>query len=155
MTYGVILLQIVNCKRWEKATMNDIITELYQRYLGWAASMPPHVFSFIVRATLLYGLPTLFCCSAFRQGSRSVMIQCLCVAAGIIVACLVPIKEPDSQAAKASITTFCFVVLPFLPALLPRFLVPEYCWQRRIRLIGYIALLVLFILNSCSFWRYA
>jgi hypothetical protein len=127
--------------------MQDTIYSLYQHYADWIGCLYPETISFIIRATLLFSLPCALCYLAFINRSRSTLIQSLCLVAGIMIACSLPFRIPYDPAVKTWVISFCFLLLAFIPGILPLFLTPCFGLQRKLRWFLYGSLLALFIFN--------
>ncbi len=127
----------------------DILTHLTTSLIAWAGRLDPAWAAFLMRATLLFGLPTLLCHVAFIKGNRSVAIQGLGLLIGLLLAASLPVQRVHlaSDLLKAWVLALCLALLIILPAVLPRLLVPALGPQRKLRTLGYGVLIVLFLLN--------
>lgn len=131
----------------EEKTMQDAIYSIYQCYADWVGCLYPETMSFIIRATLLFGLPCAMCYIAFINRSRSILIQSLCCVAGIMIACSLPFRIPYDPVVKTWVISFCFLLLAFIPGIIPLFLTPKFGLQKKLRWFLYGSLLALFIFN--------
>lgn len=87
----IALLLVVGCRpslhsgRSHSGSQSDVITGLFSDYFDWTDQLPQEQVAFLLRALLLFGLPCLFCGWAFTRGNRSVLVQSLCFAAGLLL----------------------------------------------------------------------
>lgn len=127
----------------------NIIHKLFQNYCDWISGWTPSHLGFFVQAVLLFGLPTLLCLVLFQYGSRSVFLQTLAYAISLLLAAAIPAQEflPPQPFLRMLIFTLCFVLLLFLPGLLPQLLTPQAGRQKKLRLIFYSILVGLFLAN--------
>lgn len=127
----------------------DIISRIFGSFYEGIYRLDPVHFNFLLKAIALFGVPCLLCYASFRRGSRSTLVQCLCLVAGILLASIIPVHRLEfaSRVAKAWLFVFGSILLCFLPALLARFVVPTLGRQRLVRVIGYSLLVLLLIGN--------
>jgi len=131
------------------ASQPDIISDIFQWFYTWTSELPPKTFTFLLRAALLFSLPSAFCYWSFLRGGRSVFVQWLWCLAGFLVASAVPVQvfTIEQRILKAWIVVLCVVLLVFVPGILPKFLIPTLGGQRLFRTMNYISIGVLFVIN--------
>lgn len=127
----------------------DIISRIFENFFQWAGSLQPATVNFLLRAVLLFGIPCLICRWTFARGSRFTMIQWLGLAVGVLLTALLPVEKVSiaSPVARGCMVTILVVLLCFLPGILPSLVVPRVGAQRRLRLVFYLTLGALFLLN--------
>jgi len=64
-----------------------------------------------------------------------------------MIASSLPFRIPYDPAVKTWVISFCFLLLAFIPGILPLFLTPKFGLQRKLRWFLYGSLLALFIFN--------
>ena len=109
----------------------DPISSIYQQLIILAASLPPAVFLSLVRMALLLSVPYCLCVYSFRAGSRSVARQVGSLAAGILLAFLIPINVLTEVAPvpKLWILVASVLGLVSLPRSLSFYITPVYQHQ--------------------------
>jgi hypothetical protein len=127
--------------------VNDPLRHLYDVSVQWCWGLPDCQYYFLYRLVMLLAIPTILAGTAFRCGSRASMIQWLCLTVGVLLAFVVPLGDPPRNAhVKAWTLVFAVLLLGFLPAILPTFLIRQYGPQSKLRLALYagvgIALLI-------------
>lgn len=128
--------------------MNDDVRRVYERCVAWCGGMPEDEFGLVFRLMMLFALPTIFCGLAFRKGSRSTMIQALCLTFGVLLACALPIGHPPrNEEVRTWIVAFSGVLLLFLPAMLPFFLTNRYGLQNKLRIALYLGLAIVVLVT--------
>jgi hypothetical protein len=127
----------------------DIITRSGHALRDWIDGWNPSGIQFLIRAVLLFGLPLILAYAAFFRGSRSVFVQGLCLAVGVLLALTLPVESfhVSGATAKVWLVALCVVLLMFLPAVLPSFVAPTVGAQMRMRAILYALLVFLFLVN--------
>ena len=137
------------------ANKMDALSQICTSLIDWVGRLHPAWMGFFIRATLLFGLPTVFSYMAFAGGSRSMAGQALCCIVGFLAAASLPVQElrVHNPMLKTWVMGICFSLLLFLPAILPQFVTPRLGAQRKLQTLGYAALLLLFVLNLCRLSR--
>lgn len=130
-------------------TEQDVIGAILQWFYNVAAHLQPATFSFLLRATLLFCVPTALCYWSFLRGSRSLLVQWIWCLAGVFIATTIPVHAITivHPIFKAWVVAISVLLLTFLPAVLPNFLTPTLGAQRIFRVLNYLGLGVLFIIN--------
>lgn len=125
----------------------DVLTENLRTYFDWSGRVAPEHIGFLLRCLLLYGLPCLFSGWAFARGNRSVAIQAMCAATGLLLAATIPADHVTitNKFVRGWFIFLSVVLLAFLPALLPKLVIPQLGPQRKLQVIGYLVLVGLFI----------
>jgi hypothetical protein len=136
----------------------DALSNLFEQYCNWANNLHPYVFQFLVRATLVLGLSSLFCWLAFRRGNRSALLQAFILLNSVFLALAIPVEHwhLSHRVIKAWVVAICVFLTATLPAVLPMFVAPELGNQQRIRRVTFGVLLVLFIgtlIRALSSWK--
>ena len=135
--------------------MEDILTSLYRHYVDMVACLKPKTYSIIMRSVFLWGLPLALCrysFSLFRENA-TIAVQWLSFILGVLIACAAPIPTPTNFAVKTWSVALAVPLAGFCAAALPNYLVPEYCWQNRIRIAFLAVWLLLYFINCFEFWR--
>jgi len=129
------------------ASGDDFLATLFRQYCDWAYHLHPVMFSFLLRATLMFGLSVLFCYLAFRSGRRSVLLQVFILINSVILALAIPVEriEIPHRLAKAWIVALAVFLTATLPAVLPLFVARELGNQQRWRRYSYGILLLLLL----------
>lgn len=126
----------------------DPIQEWYFRFRDWSVVMPDAHYWLVFRMMMLVAFPAIICGWAFRNGSRSPVIQIICLTAGVLIALIVPFAHPPRHPdIKAWTLAFSAVLLAVTPAILPFFLTPRYGLQNKIRIILYCGLGIVFLVE--------
>lgn len=128
----------------------DILTQLLEAYQNWIGSLPLKTASFILRATLLFGLATAVTACLFQNGSRSIVLQVLAFIVTVFITALFPVHAfgfLNEPRIKSWILTLCVLALVALPARLPFYLTPNKVHQKRLSQVFYGSLLTLFLFN--------
>lgn len=119
--------------------MNDPLRQIYEHFVQWCQYMPDERYGMAFRLMVIWALPTILCGWAFWRGSRSILIQTLCLTVGVFVAFVIPLGEPPrNEHVKAFIFAISCVLLFFLPAILPFFLTGIYGVQIILRVMFYL-----------------
>ena len=134
----------------------DALGKIFNSYFDWADGLAPIHFIFLLRALLLFGLPCLFCGWAFARGNRSVLVQSLCFAAGLLLAATIPVDKliMRNRVLCGWLLLLGGTLLLFLPSILPALLLPTLGVQKKARVAGYVLLGVLFLANLVLARRY-
>jgi predicted membrane-bound spermidine synthase len=127
----------------------DIINKLFNWYFDFAGGLAPIHVSFLLRALLVFGLPTLFCAWALASGNRTILFQALCVVLGLLLAATIPVDKLviNGRQARGWILLCGVVLLAFLPGMLVALALPTVGMQRKARIFAYVILAVLFLTN--------
>jgi hypothetical protein len=127
----------------------NIIERLFHTFCTWIDRWPPERLGFFLQASLLFAFPLLLCSALFRQGSRSILVQVLAAACGLICAMAIPAERllPHAAFLKACLFLVCFIFLCFLPGAVPKLVTPTLGIQRRLSIALYVLLLFLFLAN--------
>ena len=130
------------------ATTVDPIQEWYFRIREWALVMPDAHYWLIFRMMMVMAFPTILCGYAFKNGSRSMICQLVCLTAGIFGALIIPFAHPPQHPdIKAFTLVFSAILLAVIPAILPFFLTPRYGLQNKLRIILYCGLGIVFLVE--------
>ncbi len=129
----------------------DILTYLYQLYVKWCGNLPDASFALVVRLFLLLTLPFVFGALAFKYGSRSTMAQAAVFLLGVMTALAFPLTPFLAMGPhlRAWAMAFSILVIGFLPAALPTYLVPYFSWQKKLRW-GFYTIVFLILMHSCA-----
>ncbi len=117
----------------------DIIKLIADFVVKWVTALPPSIYSFPLRSALILGAVFLACAWSFDAGSRwpSLQISIACLVT-FSVMLLVPVERFSEwlRHSHGNLCTFVFGVAlgltGLLPALVPRFLVPQHSIQVRL-----------------------
>jgi hypothetical protein len=134
----------------------DSISRAFERFFDWAGSLAPIHYRFLLRALLLFGAPCVFCAWAFSRGSRSVLVQSLCFAAGLLLAATIPVNKltVSNPTLRGWLLVLGGTLLLFLPSILPALVMRTLGMQKKARVAGYVLLGVLFLANLVLARRY-
>jgi hypothetical protein len=144
-------LLATNCFRHEtfasRTNMKNVIADLFDSYGRWIAHWQFASVGFVVQLLFVFALPTALCTLAFHRGSRSVFIQIVACVGGILLGAGFPIYSLviSNTTMRIWIVTFAFILLIFLPGILPGLLTPKLGIQKRLRVIFYCILGSLFL----------
>src|SRR5213083_1238033 len=91
---------------------SDVISEFFQGLFTFVQDLDPAFLSFVLRAIMLFGLPTMMCVYAFSKGNRSVPIQILCAIAGVLLAGCLPLEKVviRNSMLKTFVLAICMVL---------------------------------------------
>jgi hypothetical protein len=145
---GLFAVYLPGLQAASDAGQGDLLSALFEQFSDWAWHLNPIVFSFLLRTTVMLGLSVLFLWLAFyRGGSRSALLQSFIFMNCVILALMIPVErlQIPHRLVKAWVVAICIFWTAVGPSLLPLWLCSELGNQRRLRRIGYGALLFLLI----------
>ena len=91
---------------------------------------------------MVFGIPTVLTALVFARGNRSIFVQLICFAIGLLLAATLPLEriEIHSRFVRGWTIALTVVALFFLPSILAFLLVPSAGAQRRLRWLLYLLL---------------
>ena len=127
----------------------DAISRLFDSYFDWANGLAQIHFGFLLEALFLFGLPCVLSGFALIKGNRSIFLQVLLFVVGMLLAASIPFYKLtiSSRLARGWFIGIAIVLLAFLPAILPSVVVPQLGPQRKLRILCYVVLVLLFLFN--------
>ena len=136
-----------------RGQMNDIITELFARYVNWVQCLTPRTVAFYVKATYLFGLPLILCTLTYDGENTRFARQWLMFLVGALLAFMLPAAVPVSPMLRTWVFSLASFALVAMPAILPVVLVETPPFQNRLRLLFYTTLGFLFLANQGGMLR--
>jgi len=126
----------------------DPIQKWYFITRNWAMVMPDAHYWLVFRLMMVVAVPTILMGFAFKNGSRSIIVQIICLTAGVLIALVIPFAHPPQHPdIKTWTFVFASVLLAVTPAILPFFLTPRYGLQNKIRIILYCGIGIVFLVE--------
>lgn len=131
----------------------DIIAKITDALVRHAAGLAPETIQFWLRLVCLLIFPAGLCTWSFLKGQRSVFVQVLAAAVGLLLAISLPLQAVrlSSGLVRLWILVVAFVLVIFMPAVLPPLILPTLKAQRKLRTALYGTVVVLILANLI--WR--
>jgi hypothetical protein len=151
---NAVITGTVTADTWPHMIASTDATDVISRFFEWLfaqiGNLSPSTFHFPIKALLLFLMPFLLCKLYMRRHPATVFSQVTLAVAGILIVGAIPVDrlEIANSMIKTWLWIGCTVALLFLPRLLATVVVPTVGAQRRLTIVLYILLAVLFLLNT-------